>query len=206
MPYWDWAVDHQFLETSSIWSPYTGFGGDGSPALPEAFGKGRCVVDGPFANITRLWWDGRENPHCLGRGFLDAETLERGKLSGTWFSPERIGEVTRSETYFEFEKRLENTAHNALHWGIRGDFSSMTSANEPLFWLHHGQLDRLWWRWQGENMDVRTKEYQGVSFNTTEGRKKQGTLNDSLRFPGLWRDIKVSEVMETEGKLLCYRY
>lgn len=206
MPYWDWAVDHQSLETSSIWSSSEGFGGDGAVNLPEGFGKGRCVVDGPFANTTRLWWDGQENSHCLGRGFVHADTSEMGKLSGTWFSPESIAEMTRSDGYFEFEKRLENTAHNALHWGIRGDFSSMTSANEPLFWLHHAQLDRLWWQWQEENPGVRMEEYEGVSFNTTEGKKIQGTLNDQLRFTGFWKDIKVREVMKTEGQLLCYRY
>lgn len=127
-------------------------------------------------------------------------------MSGTWFSPESVGEVRRSKDYVEFEKRIEETVHNALHWGVRGDFSSMTAANEPVFWLHHGQLDRLWWGWQGEKPEVRAKEYQGVSFNTTKGRERQGTLDDPLGFIGLWRDIKVSEVMETEGELLCYRY
>lgn len=206
IPYWNWEIDHQSLESSSIWSPSTGFGGDGSTTLPEGFGMGRCVVDGPFANTTRLWWDGRESPHCLGRGFLSFETNETGKISGEWFSPERIADVTRSKTYLEFEKRLEYTAHNALHWGVRGDFSSMTSANEPLFWLHHGQLDRLWSRWQEEIPSMRKKEYQGISLNTTEGREKQGALDDWLRFPGFGGDIRVSEVMDTEGSLLCYRY
>jgi tyrosinase len=205
-PYWDWELDHQSLETSSIWSPDTGFGGDGAATLPEGVGKGRCVVDGPFANTTRLYWEGHERPHCLGRAFKNFDTKESGKLSGAWFSPETMGEVKRSNTFAEFEEKLEGTVHNALHWGIRGDFSSMSAANEPLFWLHHGQIDRLWWKWQSENPKGREREYQGVSFNTTEGRERKGTLSDLLEFGGLWGDIEVSRVMETRGELLCYTY
>lgn len=127
-------------------------------------------------------------------------------MSGTWFSPENIGDLKRSSTYADFEEKLEGTVHNALHWSVRGDFSSMTAANEPLFWLHHAQLDRLWWSWQTENLEVRTKEYRGISFNTTAGRERQGALTDPLEFIGLWEDIQVSQVMQTEGELLCYRY
>lgn len=206
VPYWNWGLDHQSLERSSIWSPDTGFGGDGSPDLPEGVGSGRCVIDGPFANTTLLYWEGKELPHCLSRAFHHFETGESGSLSGTWFSPENLGELKRAKSYADFEEKIEGMVHNALHWGIRGDFSTMTAANEPLFWLHHASIDRLWWTWQMEDLAAREEAYEGPSFNTTLGREKEGTLDDALKFMGIWEDIKVSEVMNTEKKLLCYKY
>jgi tyrosinase len=77
---------------------------------------------------------------------------------------------------------------------------------DPIFWLHHAQLDRLWWQWQQENYGKRHTEYYGKAFNTTEGSRRQGTLDDKLSFLGLWEDIAVSEVMSTDRGLLCYRY
>lgn len=164
------------------------------------------MTDGPFANNTRIYWEGNESPHCLSRGFKHFETKELGKISGYWFRPEQMGELKTEPTYIRFEDKIEGMMHNSLHWGVRGDFSSMTAANEPLFFLHHTKIDKLWWQWQSEDFDFRKTEYEGVSFNTTEGRARQGTIHDTLEFMDLWRDTKVSEVMETQNELLCYRY
>ncbi len=127
-------------------------------------------------------------------------------MSGGWFTPEKIGIVQRSEGYFEFEDRIEGTIHNAIHWSLRGEMASKSAANDPIFWLHHVQLDRLWWKWQLERPDTRFTDYEGISLNTSAGRKKEARLGDTLEFLDLWKDIRVSEVMKTEGSVLCYRY
>lgn len=43
---------------------------------------------------------------------------------------------------------LESTPHNAVHdsiGGLMGDPHS--AAQDPIFWLHHANIDRLWWLW-----------------------------------------------------------
>jgi len=49
------------------------------------------------------------------------------------------------------------------------------------------------------------EEYEGKAFNTTD-MELRATLDDKLNFMGLWNDVKVSEVMDTNNELLCYRY
>lgn len=73
---------------------------------------------------------------------------------------------------------------------------------DPVFYLHHAQLDRLWWLWQQEQPS-RTMEYNGRENGHSE---VQASLNDTLPMHGLAREARVEEVMDTKGGLLCYRY
>jgi tyrosinase len=44
--------------------------------------------------------------------------------------------------------RLEQTPHNDVHNTIGGGMADPdTAALDPIFWLHHGQIDRLWVAW-----------------------------------------------------------
>ncbi|KAM3503748.1 hypothetical protein MY10362_004018 [Beauveria mimosiformis] len=127
MPYWDWSLDWRDLAHSSIWDNRTGFGGDGDPHGAETVGKGRCVIDGPFADLRPIIYNHTFTKHCLSRGFSDGEI--RGRLPGEKFSPENIGEIARQGNYSSFLRRLERDLHNTLHNSINGDFKAMTAAN-----------------------------------------------------------------------------
>ena len=65
------------------------------------------------------------------------------------------------------------------------------------------QLDRLWWRWQQEKLDYRIDEYQGKHMFNSTG---EASTSDLLMYAGFAKDIPVSQVMDTEGGFLCYRY
>ncbi|KAH6623942.1 putative tyrosinase [Chaetomium tenue] len=202
IPYWDWSLDWMNMANSSIWDSVEGFGGDGHPAGPETVGEGRCVTEGPFAHLRPIIYNHTFATHCLSRGFHDGNT--KGRLSGEAYKPEKIGEILRKSTYKEFSRELEIYLHGALHQGVNGDFKAMTAANDPLFFLHHAQLDRTWWRWQQEDPRRRMAEYEGKHmFNSTTSN---ATVNDMLLFGGFAKDIPVQDVMNTEGGLLCYRY
>jgi tyrosinase len=180
------------------------------------------VVDGSFANYTVRYYDMAVRPHCISRGFIHHETQELGKLSGWHLRPEAMGELARAPDYQAFEEVVEGLAHNALHWGIRGDFGSWAAANDPIFFLHHAQLDRLWWTWQQEDPKARLMEYEGKAFNVSSERAR---LHDGLGFGGLKElaglgkgNVSVASVMDAAGGcgcgddgdedegLLCYRY
>ena len=42
---------------------------------------------------------------------------------------------------------LESNPHNFVHGWVGGTMSAFLSPLDPLFWCHHANLDRLWWRW-----------------------------------------------------------
>jgi tyrosinase len=52
---------------------------------------------------------------------------------------------------------LESTPHNAVHGTIGGDYQAQCvrgwmshpncAAQDPIFWIHHANIDRLWTRW-----------------------------------------------------------
>ncbi|OAA72295.1 tyrosinase precursor [Cordyceps fumosorosea ARSEF 2679] len=87
---------------------------------------------------------------------------------------------TMAKSFSEFattasKGRSLEAAHNALHWdaGCGGQFmDSQYSAFEPLFMLHHANVDRLWAYWQGMHPEATTFNgaYQGQSrYNTPSG-------------------------------------
>ena len=45
-----------------------------------------------------------------------------------------------------FRNRLE-TLHNRVHVWVGGDMLPSTSPNDPVFFLHHCNVDRLWEAW-----------------------------------------------------------
>lgn len=136
--YWDWSLDHLSLSTSSIFSPTTGFGSDGAPSAPPSVGQGRCVLDGPFADLRPIIYNHTYVTHCLSRGFNDPKgnVTTGGKIPGDHFKPETIGEILRVKGYEEFEKQVEEKLHNGLHPSVGGDFRAMTAAN-GMFVLPH---------------------------------------------------------------------
>ena len=46
-----------------------------------------------------------------------------------------------------FEPQLEYAPHNMLHNLIGGEMANMTSPRDPIFYLHHANIDRLWHAW-----------------------------------------------------------
>jgi len=50
--------------------------------------------------------------------------------------------------FSDFQSTLEGTPHGAVHVALGGLMGSVpTAANDPIFWLHHCNIDRLWKRW-----------------------------------------------------------
>jgi tyrosinase len=50
--------------------------------------------------------------------------------------------------FYPFSSTVYGTPHSAIHGGIGGWMGSVpTAAQDPIFWLHHCNIDRLWNRW-----------------------------------------------------------
>jgi len=87
---------------------------------------------------------GQPNPLYVARA--------TGVNQGTYVLPYRTvqtdGIVAGSSAYFQFGTNLENSPHNNVHnqlgLPMRDRFLSPT---DPVFWLHHSNMDRAWVRW-----------------------------------------------------------
>lgn len=71
--------------------------------------------------------------------------------------------VMNRTTYTPFTLALEGAqpfgAHNLVHVWFNGTMSNVpTAPADPMFWMHHAEIDRLWWIWQqthtGQNPTV----------------------------------------------------
>lgn len=74
---------------------------------------------------------------------------------------------------------------------------------DPLFYLHHTQLDRLWWHWQQRDPEKRTDTYGGHAHRHSI---EMASLTDEIKMGALAPPVRVQEVMGTENDLLCYTY
>lgn len=200
--YWDWSLDYRSLTSSPIWSVHDGFGPSGSSSPSVA--NGLCVSEGPFANWTPAYYEGNYHPHCLSRGFLDEATVSR--VGNITVRPDILQDVIRKESrYFDFLLAVETMSHLTIPYVVQGDFSKVTAPNDPVFFLHHAQVDRVWWSWQ-TMVDERRWQYNGVARNDSTA---EAGLGDILEFGYLLEKgtaVKVEDVMDIEGGLLCYRY
>ncbi|KAL2912733.1 hypothetical protein HK105_207725 [Polyrhizophydium stewartii] len=191
LPYWDWTIDSQAPEKSPIWSS-SAFGGDGSTSSTD-----RCVKTGPFASFKSQF--GR--PFCLSRTFS-------GNLGSTssFYTPEAIyfmlSELT---TYDDFRRAVEEGPHNNVHGGIGGCMALIDmSANDPVFMLHHANIDRMWYIWQNMHLDV-WADYGGPNADDSEA-----TQDDRINLFGIGptdRNWTVAQVLDTLASTpLCYTY
>ena len=61
-----------------------------------------------------------------------------------------VNDVLSETTFTDFVTQLE-FIHNDVHGWVRGTMALITtSPADPLFWLHHAQVDRLWSVWQAK--------------------------------------------------------
>lgn len=133
IPYWNWAAD--------VLEPLK------SPVFQKSsFGsaKAGCVKDGVFGGLTY-------NGDCLRRGL---DTRYR------FYGPGEVMELLAGSDNFEdFSIGIEGAPHGRVHVFVGGtdeenvgQMSRMQSPLDPLFWLHHNYIDKLWAMWQDCHM------------------------------------------------------
>ncbi|KAI8901865.1 hypothetical protein BC833DRAFT_575829 [Globomyces pollinis-pini] len=171
VPYWDWTLDSQNPGGSVLFSP-NAFGRNGNPS------QGGCVTEGVAAG----WTTSVGGSHCL----------RRCNSFSAFYPPAAVsGLISRSTSFASLASSVEGGPHGQIHnqvGGSCGDFTQMWSANDPIFFLHHGMVDKIWWRWQS----------QCSSF------EKQFNSNPRSSMPP-FRDT-VSDMLDTQGGVLCYTY
>jgi len=201
--YWDWTLDYEDLPKSPVFDAAYGFGGDGGPKDNDSISWGACIETGPLKGYEVKTLGQEIKPHCLSRGFGRAVG---GTFTGSSIAPASIREVLVQENYFDFLTKLEESADNDIPLGMGGDWVLASAPNDPLFFLHHTQVDRLWWTWQQGDQGSRVMQYNGKrTVNDSVLSAPAPSLDDRLP-PPLSDGITIREMMDTEGVLFCYRY
>jgi hypothetical protein len=149
LPYWDWTVDNN--KDSLPWT--NGFmGGDGS-----GLNNHDKVTTGSFAydngwHLTILPSGESDNflKRALGRaGQLPSQTEVNKVLQFVPYDGDPWNDVPNPpRDTWGFRKNMEFSVHAEAHAWVGGSMDSSCSPNDPIFWLHHCNVDRLWAQWQ----------------------------------------------------------
>ncbi|OOF92588.1 hypothetical protein ASPCADRAFT_153285, partial [Aspergillus carbonarius ITEM 5010] len=226
-PYWDWTRDHADLFSSPVFeaSPEYGLGGTGDcSSSPEA----DCIVTtGAFApsngNFNLAW----PIPHPLRRNLtLITGWFPHERPQNSTLSPDYVRNVTEQTTgdFFRFQYAM-SLLHNHIHNFVGGDLAGDCpkelpeedcqgiainfTPNDPLFWLHHAQIDRLWSEWQRHHPS-NFAAFSGMPMtphNMTDPRYDPDAHADQ-QMPFDVQSVPVTprRVFDTESWPLCYRY
>ena len=132
LPYWDWTADRQ---------------------IPQAFAvaqwPGRPGQTNPLRDTTRTMPPNASLPtNIVGPNVIASRLAETNfELFG---SSRPNGQNSTASTWQRaegVEGPFESTPHDQVHVRVGGDMQTFMSPLDPIFWLHHCNMDRLWDRW-----------------------------------------------------------
>lgn len=101
--------------------------------------------------------------------------------------------------------------HGGGHYTIGGDPGRdlFTSPGDPVFYLHHGMIDRVWWIWQTLDVQKRTGA-EGISGTGTfmnQPPSPNTTLDTTIDLGyAAGSPIKMRDLMSTTAGPFCYIY
>jgi Mg-chelatase subunit ChlD len=171
LPYWNWSADAANPIAAAIWNTNPAqriyIGGNGT-------GPNSTVSTGPFANWTALI-EGPGNTFVPRLGGIIRQLGLETSGNPDFPTQAQVDDALQTMTVYDtspwrtnsqgsFRNRLEgwlsklpgefvqgeiNTyLHNRVHVWVGGDMGPGTSPNDPVFFLHHCNVDRLWALWQ----------------------------------------------------------
>ncbi|MFH9725543.1 tyrosinase family protein [Streptomyces sp. NPDC017254] len=182
LPYWDWTVDR--TSRSSIWAPDF-LGGTGRARDGQ-------VTDGAFARSGNRW---TITVRVDGRDYLRRDLGAGGRQLPT---RAEVDSVLAMETYDTapwnsssdgFRNHLEGwrgvNLHNRVHVWVGGQMGTGVSPNDPVFWMHHAFIDKLWADWQAR--------HPRSTYLPAAGTANVVDLGDTMR---PWNDVTPADMLD----------
>lgn len=168
IPYWDWT-DHQGaakLFTADFLGP------SGSPSganFPIMDGK---LVGSNFAVRPELHFErDRFNLPTLNYGGILQRQITlnaSGDLAiGELAEPLHVDAASQNPLYEDFRGALENGArlHGDGHGWIGRSMVLWSSPNDPIFFMHHANIDRIWAKWQEQKKEEWLQQNAGQEYS-----------------------------------------
>ncbi|KAI9372466.1 hypothetical protein BJX61DRAFT_533961 [Aspergillus egyptiacus] len=197
--------------------------------IPQGSGGG-CVTTGPFANMTLNLPDlslaGDEtfppnafaySPHCFTRNL-------NSHISRAFTSQTDVDRLLTSASITELQANIDFSAwpelrqagimgpHAAAHMSLGRTMDDFwTAPQDPSFFLHHAQVDRIWTLWQARGSGEEERQRRRWALNGTSSihnapTTDEVTLDTQLAFGWLDHNRTLREVMSTQAYHFCYRY
>lgn len=142
IPYWNWGLESDALSTSIFTPDKVGPMGSG-PNLEVSDGY---LARNPNAFNSQGW---QIHPDLRRRGIGLQRNAVLNTTTSDWPTGMSVGGVLAAANFNLFFPLLENTPHhNSIHGIVGRDMAAMSSPNDPVFFMHHAQVDRLWAKWQ----------------------------------------------------------
>jgi tyrosinase len=167
LPYWNWTIN---------------------PGLPAPFFQ----AGSPLLNPRDIGPSDEAAPEAVGQPVIDAILANPDWIAAIGSDPAvwpAMGHPTRPGSSV-----LEGTPHNHIHGFVGGDMQTFMSPLDPIFWLHHCNIDRIWTEWDAAHPGQFPTDptYNNVTFDLFVDGK------------GNPAPIKVSDLTDTEE--LGYNY
>ncbi len=113
------------------------------------------------ATVSLPYWDTVQNPQIPAAlnapAFVSSWGLIRHWNPSYLPTAADVTSVNARTTFVSFQSALERI-HGGVHIAVGGDnpatsgqMAGTNSPADPLFWLHHSNMDRLWAKWQQAN-------------------------------------------------------
>jgi tyrosinase len=161
LPYWDWAADGELSPSSQLNAPIWSndcMGGSGIPVTTGPFASGSWQI-----NIEEGFTSGSFTPTLVSTSRALRRTLGLDVNTLPTIA-DVLSSVHRNEpnVFYDsspwdrnsvgFRNELEGWPigpmnHNRVHVWIGGDMGPATSPNDPVFYLNHCNVDRIWAGW-----------------------------------------------------------
>jgi tyrosinase len=135
----------------------------------------------------------RNTPHCLARNNDGSQTINTG-------SP-MVSACNSRASFADMAACHEGGAHAWGHNGIGAVMQDVyASPSDPVFWLHHAFIDRNFRIWQNKD-SARVSQIDG-----TDNDGNRLTLNSMIDMSGVRPGVRIGDILDTTGELLCYKY
>lgn len=124
----------------------------------------RTVVNKPGFRLPYWNWSANNNipaPFLESGSSLYDNTRRSNTVSPEAVNQELINRLVRSPSELDMFSGsastqrgsgrtglLEGTPHNTVHRNIAGNMATLLSPRDPIFWMHHCNIDRIWASWQ----------------------------------------------------------
>ena len=107
------------------------------------------------ATVTVPYWDAvtdRQIPPALD----DPALLKKWTVTRSWDpsilpTPADLASAVGNTTFPVFQTAIEGAVHADVHNAVGGDMATASSPTDPLFWLHHSNIDRIFAKWQSDH-------------------------------------------------------
>jgi tyrosinase len=143
------------------------------------------------ADVTLPYWDWIKDPEpptpLSDPQLLERWSVQRDQFRAALMPTQMMVDAAKAlPDFVGFQQAIEK-AHDGVHNAIGGDMGTARSPNDPVFFLHHANIDRLWTEWQSQHPGA----------NPPNG-------SEVLQPPPLF-GVEVSSVLDTQALGYVYR-